>query len=63
MKALSYIVAVILFIDWAIGYFIYGVGTGIHLLLAIAFAIVMQQIIQANRFVNQLFHSRAKKLL
>lgn len=57
MKAISYIIAVVLVLDWAIGYIIFGVGRGIHLLLAIAFAVVIQQIIQSNRFASQLFHS------
>jgi hypothetical protein len=57
MKTISYIIAAILVIGWAIIYIIHGEGWGVHVLPVIAFATVIQQIIQNNRFASQLFHS------
>jgi hypothetical protein len=54
MGILSYISAVVLIIAWAIGYIIYDLR-GIHVLPVIAFAAVIQQVIQSSRFSNQLF--------
>jgi|GEM_PF-5723247 len=53
MGILSYISAVVLIITWAIGYIIYDLR-GIHVLPVIAFAAVIQQVIQNSRFSNQL---------
>jgi len=61
MKALSYITAAILFIAWTIGYLLFGVDRGIHVLVVLAFATVIQQVVQIRRFSNQLFRSSHSK--
>ena len=49
MGNLLYIIAVILVIAWAIGFFGYAVGGIIHLLLVIAIVAVLLRIIQGNK--------------
>jgi len=49
MGNLLYIVAVILIIAWAIGFFAYSVGAIIHILLVIAVISILLNIIQGNR--------------
>lgn len=45
---LIYIIAVILLIGWAIGFFAYNAGGAIHLLLVIAVIIVVIRLITGN---------------
>jgi hypothetical protein len=45
MSNLLYVIAVIFIFFWAIGYFIYGAGPIIHLLVVIAIVIIMVKII------------------
>lgn len=52
MSNLLYIVAVILIIFWAIGFFAYGVGTIIHVLLVIAVISILLRVIQGNRIIK-----------
>jgi hypothetical protein len=49
MDNLLYIVAVILVILWAIGYFAYGAGALIHVLLVIALIVILLRIIQGRK--------------
>jgi hypothetical protein len=49
MGNLLYIVAVILIIAWAIGFFAYSVGGIIHILLVIALIAIILRVIQGNR--------------
>lgn len=49
MSGLLYTIAVILVICWAIGFFAYGAGTLIHILLVIAIISVLLQIISGRR--------------
>jgi len=49
MGNLLYIIAVILVIAWAIGFFGYAVGGIIHLLLVIAIIAVLLRNIQENK--------------
>ncbi|MGQ0826776.1 MAG: lmo0937 family membrane protein [Bacteroidota bacterium] len=49
MGNLLYIIAVILVIAWAIGFFGYAVGGIIHLLLVIAIIAVLLRVIQGNK--------------
>lgn len=49
MGSLLYIVAVILIIAWAIGFFAYSAGGIIHILLVIAIIAVILRIIQGRR--------------
>lgn len=49
MKSLLYIIAVVLIIGWALGFFVYSVGTLIHLLLLIAVIAVLLRIIGGNK--------------
>jgi hypothetical protein len=49
MGNLLYIIAVILVISWAIGFFAYSVGSIIHVLLIIAIIAVIFRVIQGRR--------------
>ena len=49
MRNLLYIIAVILVIGWAIGYFGYHPGGIIHILLVIAIIAVILNLIQGRR--------------
>eukprot|EP01041_Mallomonas_annulata_P030004 gene30004-52082_t len=51
MSNLLYIVAVILIIFWAIGFFAYGVGAIIHVLLVIAVISILLRVIQGDRII------------
>jgi hypothetical protein len=49
MGNLLYVVAVILLIAWAIGFFAYSAGGIIHILLVIAIIAVILRVIQGQR--------------
>jgi hypothetical protein len=49
MGNLLYIIAVILIIAWAIGYFGYAAGNLIHILLVIAIIAIILRVIQGRR--------------
>ena len=49
MGSLLYVIAVILIILWAIGYFAYSAGGLIHILLVIAIVAVLLRVISGNR--------------
>lgn len=49
MSNLLYLIAVILVISWAIGFFAYGAGGIIHILLVIAIISVLLRIIGGSR--------------
>jgi hypothetical protein len=49
MGYLLYIIAVILIIGWAIGFFAYSAGGIIHILLVIAVIAIILRIIQGRR--------------
>ena len=51
MGNLLYIIAVILVIAWAIGFFGYAVGGIIHLLLVIAIIAILLRVIQGNKSI------------
>lgn len=51
MGNLLYIIAVILLLLWAIGFFAYSAGAIIHVLLVIAVIAVLLRIIQGNKIV------------
>jgi hypothetical protein len=51
MGNLLYLVAVILIIFWAIGFFAYSVGSIIHILLVIALISIILRIIAGNKTV------------
>ncbi len=51
MGNILYIIAVILVIFWAIGFFAYSAGSIIHLLLVLAVISILIKIIQGNRIV------------
>jgi hypothetical protein len=48
MRNLLYIIAVILIIGWAIGFFAFQVGWFIHLLLVIAIIVIAVKLIQGK---------------
>ena len=49
MGNLLYLIAVILIIAWAVGFFAYSVGGIIHILLIIALIAIILRIIQGRR--------------
>ena len=49
MGNLLYIIAVILLVAWAIGFFAFGAGYVIHILLVIAVIAVLIRIIQGRK--------------
>lgn len=49
MSNLLYLIAVILIIGWALGFFVYSVGSLIHILLVIAVIAIIFRIIQGKR--------------
>ena len=51
MGNLLYVVAVVLLIAWAIGFFGYSVGGVIHILLVIAIIAVIFRVIQGRRIL------------
>lgn len=48
---LLYLVAVILIIGWALGFFVYGAGSLIHILLVIAIIAILLRVIRGDRVV------------
>ena len=51
MGNLLYLVAVILVIFWAIGFFAYSVGSIIHILLVIALISIILRVIRGNKTI------------
>jgi hypothetical protein len=51
MNSLLYLIAVILIICWAIGFFAYSVGSIIHILLVIALIAVILRVIRGKDVV------------
>lgn len=51
MGSLLYIIAVILIIGWAIGFFAYSAGGLIHILLVIALIAIIVRVIQGRNIV------------
>jgi hypothetical protein len=51
MGSLLYIIAVILIIGWAVGFFAYSAGGIIHVLLVIAIIAVLFQVIRGRRSI------------
>ena len=51
MGNLLYIIAVVMILFWAIGFFAYSAGGIIHVLLVIAIIAILIRIIQGNKVV------------
>lgn len=51
MGNLLYLIAVILIIVWAIGFFAYSFGSIVHILLVIALIAIIIKVIQGKRIV------------
>ncbi|SHM02566.1 hypothetical protein SAMN05443543_10913 [Flavobacterium flevense] len=49
MGNLLYLVAVLLVIFWALGFFVYSIGSLIHILLVIAVIAILMRIISGRR--------------
>lgn len=49
MRSLLYIIAVILIIGWAVGFFAYSAGGIIHILLVIAVVAILLDLIRGRR--------------
>ena len=49
MGNLLYVIAVILLIGWALGFFVYSVGSVIHVLLVIALIAIVFRVIRGER--------------
>ncbi len=52
MGNLLYIIAVILIIGWAVGFFAYSAGGIIHILLVIALISIILRVIQGNKVIK-----------
>lgn len=52
MGNLLYLIAIILIIGWAVGFFAYSAGGIIHVLLVIAVISIILRIIQGNRVIK-----------
>jgi Family of unknown function (DUF5670) len=51
MSNLLYLIAVVLVISWAIGFFAYSAGGIIHILLVIAAISILMRVIQGKKVV------------
>jgi hypothetical protein len=51
MGNLLYTIAVVMVILWAVGYFAYGTGGIIHILLVIAIVAVLLRVIQGKKII------------
>ena len=51
MGYLLYVIAVILIIGWAIGFFVYSAGSIIHVLLVIAIIAIIFRVIRGEKVV------------
>jgi hypothetical protein len=49
MRSILYIIAVLLIIGWAIGFFAYSLGAVIHILLVIAVITILLNIIRGGK--------------
>jgi hypothetical protein len=52
MGNLLYLIAVILIIFWAVGFFAYSAGGIIHVLLVIAIIAILLRVIQGDRIIK-----------
>lgn len=52
MKNFLYILAIILTFSWAIGFFAYGLGAIMHVLLAMALASALVKVLQGDKVVK-----------
>lgn len=51
MSNLLYIIAVVLIIAWAVGFFAYSAGNVIHILLVIAVIAILLRVIQGKKIL------------
>ena len=51
MSNLLYIIAVVLIIAWAVGFFAYSAGKVIHILLVIAVIAILLRVIQGKKIL------------
>ena len=49
MGNLLYVVAVIMILGWAVGFFAYSAGSIIHILLVVAIIAILMRVIQGRR--------------
>jgi len=49
MNSLLYIIAVVLIIMWALGFFMYSAGSIIHILLVIAVIAILVRVIRGDK--------------
>ncbi|MBK9454504.1 MAG: lmo0937 family membrane protein [Chitinophagales bacterium] len=52
MGNLLYIVAIVLLILWALGFFVYSLGAVIHILLILAIISILVRIIQTGKIIK-----------
>lgn len=52
MGNLLYIIAVVLIVLWAVGYFAFSAGYVIHILLVIALVSILLRIIQGDKIIK-----------
>ncbi|MGM0582706.1 MAG: lmo0937 family membrane protein [Bacteroidota bacterium] len=51
MKYILYIVAIVMLISWAIGFFVFSLGAIIHLLLVIALVSLMVKVFSGDKSI------------
>ena len=52
MTNIGYVIVLVLLISWALGFFVYGFGEFIHLLLIIAIIMIILKIIRGKNTLN-----------
>jgi hypothetical protein len=52
LRSILYLIAVVLIIGWAVGLFVYNVGSIIHILLVLAIISILLSFIGGNKAVN-----------
>ncbi len=52
MGNLLYIIAVVLILLWAVGFFAYSAGSVVHILLVIAVVAVLLRVIQGEKIIK-----------
>lgn len=52
MTNIAYVIVLVLLISWALGFFVYGFGEFVHLLLIIAIIVIIFKIIRGKKILN-----------
>jgi hypothetical protein len=52
VDSLLYIIAIVLIISWALGFFAFNAGSVIHVLLVIAIVVILLKVVRGNNVVK-----------